>query len=273
MPSGSKMQERLVVIDSFHNPRAKLWASLLESRGLRRHKQFLLAGRKTVPEALAHHPGRFQALLTPDPSMIAGWGVPAGVTCYTLGRPLFERLDVSGTGFPLLVGDVPEMPTADLTQPPRGLEVVCALGDPSNLGALMRSAAAFGVARLVLLAESAHPFHPQALRAAANAQFELTLMRGPAWRDLKRATGPIFALAGDGRSLAGFVWPPDVRLVLGEEGPGLPADLGLPRLAVPTTGTVESLNATVAASLAMFLHFVHAGKAMSGDGGPARWNA
>lgn len=254
------MQEPLAVIDSFQNPKAKLWAALLESRGLRKHRQFLLAGRKTVPEALARHPGRFHALLTPEDGLIEGWAVPAAVTCYKLGRPLFERLDVSGTGFPLLVGEVPVMPMADLTQPPVGLEVICALGDPSNLGALMRSAAAFGVARLILLAEAAHPFHPQALRAAANAQFELTLVRGPSWGDLDRAAGPIFALAGDGEDLAGFAWPENLRLVLGEEGLGLPAGLGLRRLAVPTTGAVESLNATVAASLAIFQRFLHTRK-------------
>jgi TrmH family RNA methyltransferase len=254
------MREPLPVIDSFHNPKAKRWAALLESRGLRKHGQFLLAGRKTVPEALARHPGRFHTLLTPDAGLIEGWDVPDAIACHRLGRPLFERLDISGTGFPLLVGDVPPMPAADLAQPPRGLEVICALGDPSNLGALMRSAAAFGVARLVLLAEAAHPFHPQALRAAANAQFELALTRGPAWRDLDRAAGPIFALDGRGENLAGFTWPENLRLVLGEEGLGVPAGLALRRLAVPTTGAVESLNATVAASLAIFLHFLHARK-------------
>jgi TrmH family RNA methyltransferase len=254
------MQEPLAVIDSFHNPKAKRWAALLESRGLRKHRQFLLAGRKTVPEALARHPDLFQALLTPDVGLIDGWTIPSAITSYRLGRPLFERLDVSGTGFPLLVGDVPAMPMADLAEPPVGLELICALGDPSNLGALMRSAAAFGVARLILLAEAAHPFHPQALRAAANAQFELTLARGPAWSDLDRAAGPIFALAGDGEDLAGFAWPDSLRLVLGEEGLGLPAGLALRRLAVPTTGAVESLNATVAASLAIFMRFLHARK-------------
>lgn len=254
------MQEPLPVIESVHNPKAKRWVSLLESRGLRRHGEFLLAGRKTVPEALTRHPGRFHALLTPEAGLIDGWALPAGIARFRLGRALFERLDVSGTGFPLLVGTVPPMPMADLGQPPRGLEVICALGDPSNLGALMRSAAAFGVARLILLAEAAHPFHPQALRAAANAQFELDLARGPAWRDLERAKGPIFALAGDGEDLSGFAWPRAVRLVLGEEGLGLPADLALRRLAVPTTGAVESLNATVAASLAVFLHFLHGRK-------------
>lgn len=242
-------------IDSLQNPKAKLWASLLESRGLRKHRQFLLAGRKTVPEALARHVGRFSALLTPDPEMIDGWALPPAIECFHLSRPVFDRLDVSGTGFPMLVGTIPDMPPAELAAPPRGLELICALGDPYNLGALMRSAAAFGAARLILLADAAHPFHPQALRAAANAQFELPLLRGPAWRDLGAVAGPVFALDGQGESLTGFAWPRDLRLILGEEGRGIPAGLAVRRLAIPTTGVVESLNATVAMSLAVFLHF------------------
>jgi len=174
---------------------------------------------------------------------------------YLLAKPLFERLDVAGTGFPLLVGVVPEMPALDLAEPPRGLELVCALGDPNNLGAALRSAAAFGARRVVLMAEAAHPFHPRCLRAAANAPFALTLLRGPSWAELRCAAGPLLALDGGGEDLTRFDWPRDLRLVLGEEGQGLPVGLALRRLAIPTTGAVESLNATVAASLALFGHF------------------
>lgn len=254
------MAER--IIESLDNPRAKLWTALLESRGLRKHRRFLLAGRKTVREALAQHPDRFESLLLPlGAGADVGAGAedlpaPPGLERIRLGRTLFDRLDVSGTGLPILVGVVPEMAAIDLARPPEGLELVCALGDPGNLGALLRSAAAFAVSRVILLADAAHPFHPKCLRAASNAQFALELRRGPAWTGLAQAAGPLLALDGEGEDLSGFAWPRDLRLVLGEEGLGLPPGLAVRRLAIPTSGAVESLNATVAASLALYGHYV-----------------
>lgn len=244
------------LIESSQNPRFKLWESLLESRGLKKHGQFILAGLKTVPEALTRHPGRFTTLLVTDPAEVAGWTLPPGLELARLAPALFRTLDVSGTGFPLLVGAVPTLPALDLAKPPQGLELLCALGDPSNLGALLRSAAAFGARRVVLLEGAAHPFHPKCLRAASNAQFELTLLRGGRWADVHRAAGPLLALDGAGEDMGKLDWPSDVRLVLGEEGQGIPPDLPVRRLSIPTTGAVESLNATVAASVALFSYFL-----------------
>lgn len=244
-----------LVLESPHNPRFRTWEAVLDGRGLRKHGQFLLAGRKTVPEALARFPGHFTAALATGEAALAALRLPPGVESVVLARPLFERLDVAGTGFPLLVGSVPAMPPVDLARPPEGLELVVALGDPSNLGALLRSAAAFGACAVVLMDEAAHPFHPKCLRAAANAPFALALRRGGGWGALAAAAGPLLALDGGGEDLSRFDWPRDLRLVLGEEGQGLPSGLNARRLAVPTTGAVESLNATVAASLALYAHF------------------
>ncbi|MFC7335350.1 TrmH family RNA methyltransferase [Rhodocista pekingensis] len=258
-------RDRYRLIESPQNPGFKLWDSLLDRRGLRRHGRFLLAGRKTVPEALERHPDRFGTVLAADPDQLDALPLPPGIEALLLAPALFERLDVTGTGFPLLVGSVPAMPAIDLSVPPVGLELVCALGDPANLGALMRSAAAFGVRTLILLEEAAHPFHPKCLRAAANAQFELALRTGPGWRGLTGIAGPVFGLDGGGRDLTDFDWPADVRLVLGEEGQGLPPDLPVERLAVPTTGAVESLNAMVAASIALYSHHASRGRRPVGD--------
>lgn len=243
------------VIESAQNATFKLWDGLQDGRGIRKAGQFILAGRKTVPEALSRWPDRFTALIATEEGEVAGWTLPPHLHRYRLSRPLFDRLDLSGTGFPLLVGTVPDTPAADLSTPPRGLELVCALSDPSNLGALLRSAAAFGVARVVLLEEAAHPFHPRCLRAASNAVFSLDIVKGPRWEALNEAAGPVLALDAGGEDMAVFRWPHDLRLVLGEEGQGLPASLSVRRLSVPTTGAVESLNATVAASLALFSWF------------------
>ncbi|MDE1172793.1 MAG: RNA methyltransferase [Parvibaculaceae bacterium] len=251
-------------IDSRDNPRAKLWASLLTPRGLKKAGQFILAGRKTVPEALRTYPRFFETLLVTSPAQLTGWTLPPGLEVIEAGSALFQELDTSGTGFPLLIGTVPEMAQADLTAAPRGLELICGLSDPSNLGALLRSAAAFGAARVVLLTESAHPFHPKALRAAANAQFSVELVRGPSWSELTaeagHIAGPVLALDAGGADLAAFTWPHNVRLLLGEEGLGVPPALDVARLTVPTTGAVESLNATVAASVALYAYHTAHGK-------------
>lgn len=241
------------LIESPQNPQFKRWKSLLDSRGMKKQGQFLLSGRKAAPEALSRYPERFLAVLFCTDEQLADWRLPDdGLERYRLSRPLFRELDIIGTDAPLLVGKLPTFPAADLSAPPQGLELICALGNPDNLGALLRSAAAFDARRVILLPEAAHPFHPRALRAAANAQFELELLQGPAWPALSTAIGPLFALDARGEVLTGFSWPQDLRLILGEEGKGLPPELPAQRLAIPTTGAVESLNATVAASLALF---------------------
>jgi TrmH family RNA methyltransferase len=246
------------LIESSQNAHAKRWNDLDDGRGIKKHGEFLLAGRKSVPEALKRHPDRFQAILVCDPMDVSDLALPEGIDRFRLSRPLFDKLDVSGTNFPLLVGKAPALARADLAAAPQGLELICALGDPSNLGALFRSAAAFGVRRVILMEEAAHPFHPKALRAAANAQFELELLRGPSWGEIGSAAGPLIALDGSGEDMAAFRWPRDLRLVLGEEGLGVPADFKAQRLAIPTSGAVESLNATVAASLALYAHYLSA---------------
>ena len=247
--------KKIEYLESAQNPRVKLWLSLAEPRAIRKAGRFLLAGRKTVPEALARWPERFETIVTADEAALDGLDVPESIARCHVPKAIFERLDVAGTGFPLLVGMVPEMPKADLPAAPRGLELVCALSDPNNLGALIRSAVAFGVARLILMPECAHPFHPRSLRAAANAVFELQLETASGWDALRHSPGAVFALDGKGADMTDFEWPADVRLVLGEEGRGLPAGLDLACLAIPTTGKVESLNAMAAASIALFHHY------------------
>ena len=63
---------------------------------------------------------------------------------------------------------------------PDGCTLFVPFQDPENVGAVIRSAAAFGVARVVLLREAAHPFHPRSSRAAGPALFQVPLQVGPA---------------------------------------------------------------------------------------------
>ena len=66
---------------------------------------------------------------------------------------------------------------------PDGCTLFIPFQDPENVGAVIRSAAAFGVARVVLLKEAAHPFHPRSSRAAGSALFQVPLYQGPSIRN------------------------------------------------------------------------------------------
>lgn len=183
------------------------------------------------------------------------FSIPAHVKTFALSAPLFEKIDLFGTGTPILVCEVPSLPAANLDARPQGLEILCPLGDPANVGALIRTAAALGVERVILLKESAHPYHPKAIRTASGTTFTVSLAQGLSIRDLPEPAKWV-TLDTQGASLSAFQWPKDIRLLVGEEGPGLPPITSGPRLAVPMSDSVESLNAVVAAGMALYAYRV-----------------
>ena len=179
------------------------------------------------------------------------------ISYLSLESELFASLDVAGTHYPILVVQKPELPEIDLRLPPDGLEILCALGDPSNVGALLRSAAAFSAKKIVLLKECASPFHPKAIRAASATTLLVPLAQGPSIRDLNNFNSAneetsIVALDMSGLPMDQFSWPTSVRILVGEEGLGVPKDLHTQRISIPIHSEVESLNAVIATSLALY---------------------
>lgn len=241
-------------ISSAQNAHVKRWVALQEARGIERFRQCLVPGNKVVRETLLQHPAQCLELIhragTPLP-----FSLPAHVQTYALSPPLFEKIDLFGTGVPILVCQAPPFPSSDLGASPRGLEILCPLGDPANVGALIRTAVAMGVERVVLLEESAHPYHPKAIRAASGTTFKVSLVQGPSIRDLPEPATWV-TLDAQGENLPAFQWPKDIRLLVGEEGPGLPTITAGTRLAVPMTDSAESLNAVAAAGMALYAYRV-----------------
>lgn len=235
-------------ITSPDNKLFKLWQSLLGAKGIEKHGLALVSGRKIVPELAADASEAATLLLRAgNPYPPAGEGIKS-VRTAMLAPALFDALDEFGTHAPLLVVPAPQIAAFDASVGPRGLEVALASQDPSNLGAILRSALAFGVSRAILLQECAHPFLPKVTRAAAGANFALSLARGPSIRALE--TG-FAALDLEGADIEAFAFPANCRLVLGEEGAGIPEGFRGPRLRIPIARAAESLNVAVAAGIAL----------------------
>jgi 16S rRNA (guanine(527)-N(7))-methyltransferase RsmG len=240
-------------LESESNPSYKLALDLLTGRGIRKHGRALIAGPRVVAEVLDRFPDRVEGWLTdtkgsPPPS------TSARPTWFRLADPLFRNLDVSGTRSPLLLVRVPEIaewsPEADW---PEGCTLFVPFQDPENVGAVIRSAAAFGVPRVVLLEEAAHPFHPKAARAAGTALFQVKLERGPSLRVLEASGVPLLALSAEGDDIDSAPFPDRFGLVAGLEGPGLPEHLRAgPTRRIPMEPGVESLNAATATAVALY---------------------
>lgn len=241
-------------LTSDKNPVFRQWRDLLESRGIKKHGAFLVAGRKTVPEILKAHPDRILTVIYgPKHSELKG---SKSMDSYQLSSALFKELDDSGTDYPLLVVTTAEMREADLTQPPTRPSLLCALGDPGNVGALVRVALAFGVEEIILLEEAASPFHPKAVRGASGAMMEMDFSYGPSIKQLTTSTEfheGLIVLDQNGEDIGTFKWPKNFRLLIGEEGPGVGATGFKQTVSIPINRSVESLNAVSAASVALYL--------------------
>jgi TrmH family RNA methyltransferase len=135
---------------------------------------------------------------------------------------------------------------------PRGTrDVALALwrvGDPGNVGTLIRTADAFAAA-VALSDECADPLGPRALRASAGAIFRVPLVE---WESVPQRA--IALVAHGGEPLAGADLTPPVTLLLGSERGGLPEHLltTCHRATIPLPGDAESLNVAAAGAIALY---------------------
>jgi 16S rRNA (guanine(527)-N(7))-methyltransferase RsmG len=237
-------------ISSDQNPLFKHCRKLLTGRGIRKLGQALMAGARPVSETLTHAPERCKAWLSSDePPPV---GAPPHLKWFRLAPALFRELDIFGTHAPLLLLTLPDIrPWEPREGFPPGCSVLIPFQNPENVGAAIRSAAAFGASQIILLAESAHPFHPRALRASGGSVLRVHLLQGPAL-DRLPVELPIIALSPDGADIRRAAFPPSFGLLAGMEGPGLTAEWRRRAVGIPISPAVESLNAAAAVAIALY---------------------
>jgi 16S rRNA (guanine(527)-N(7))-methyltransferase RsmG len=240
-------------IDSEQNDLFKDLKKLLGSRGIKKQQRALLCGSKLVQEALRDFPDRCEAWISSKDELPPPADAAAHLTWYHLAPHLFQTLDVFGTHSPLLLIRIEPIARWDPTvQLPPGCTLLVPFQDPENVGAVIRSAVAFGVQHIILLGESAHPYHPKALRASGGAVLRAVLLQGPTLGDWP-AELPILGLSPEGRDIEQVDFPSAFGLLPGSEGPGLPETLRRQAVAIPMRAPVESLNAATATAIALYV--------------------
>ena len=252
--SENRISRPIREIASATNPNYQTCMEIQQGRGIRKQSMALISGRKMVEEVLRNFPERIEAWITDRDGPPPPVECDASVTWLRFVKPLWEELDQFGTKSPILRVRVPKLQQIDMQLDDLpGCTLLVPFQDPENVGAVLRSAAAFHVDRVVLLQESAHPFHPKSLRAGGPPILELNLFSGPSIRDLPDMKIPLIALGADGVEIQDQNWPESFALLPGVEGPGLPKDLrNVVKIGIPIAEHVESLNASVATAIALY---------------------
>jgi len=170
--------------------------------------------------------------------------------------------DAPHQGLVLDCAPLEELALDDLPEPDPAHPVVVLdqVTDPHNMGAILRSAAAFGAAAVVTQDRHAPPESGTVAKAASGALEIVPWVRvvnlARALEDLSEAGYWRIGLAGEAQTLFGDAMPAGpIALVLGAEGEGLRPNVaghcdGLARL--PIAEGVESLNVSNAAAVALY---------------------
>ncbi len=139
------------------------------------------------------------------------------------------------------------------------LLLVAGLQDPGNLGAVLRSAEAFGVTGVMLTRSTVSPYNAKVVRATAGAVFRIPILRNlPASEAvalLRRRRVRLFSsVVRGGRGLPEIDCAGPMAVAIGSEGAGLPQEISAAgrRLTIPMAAAVESLNVATAAAVILY---------------------
>ena len=241
------------------NARVKHWHALAhDGRARRSERRALLEGAHLVAAFLGAG-GRPVALIVSetgrDNAEIASLVRRAGAAPTLVADSLFRWVvDVTTPAGIAAEIEIPA-PAAD---PALGDCVFLeGIQDAGNVGAILRSAAAFGVRSAVLDGRCADPWSPKALRAAMGAHFSLGIQRGADLAAAVAAFGgtTVCAAAHGGRPLAQVDLGARVGWILGAEGQGVSTALARLAAQSATIGLApgaESLNVAAAAAILFY---------------------
>ena len=217
------------MITSAENQTLKLVRRLASARQRDKLGLFVCEGEDLVDAARA-------AGVEPVELLVAGENVVPELLAdvSTLGHPprvlgIFRRDDLR----------VPELPPVGLA--------LWRVGDPGNVGALIRSADALGPAFVALSDASADPTGPKAVRASMGALFRVPLIQ------FEDAPRPWVALVPRGGAPIADVT--GTTFVVGAEREGIAEEVLArceERATIPLAAGAESLNAAAAGAIALY---------------------
>jgi tRNA G18 (ribose-2'-O)-methylase SpoU len=257
----------LVSITDIQDPRLAIYRDLPQKNPTRRSGRFIAEGEKVVLRLIASRYPVESILAEPEFAERVSSLTADEVPIYVASRDVLEAT----VGFNFHRGALacgrrlPGLSVAEFLgrSPAERITLVVSpdVQDPTNLGSIIRTTAAFGCHGILLGSRCADPFSRRVLRVSMGTAFQVPIVES---RDLP---GDLRQLIEAGFDLAATVLDPVAQhlsaasrgerlaILLGSEGHGLSPEIQArcsQRVTIPMQPGVDSLNVAVAA--AVFLH-------------------
>lgn len=190
--------------------------------------------------------------------------IPAEAEILLMKRELLDSALVTQSPQPVAaLVELPDWTWAHLLPPGDSsvplIAVLAGIQDPGNLGTIIRSAEAFGADGVVALPGTVNPWNPKSIRASAGSVFRMPIVAASVaecFTNLREAGIRILTTtvrAAEPVDLVDLTVP--VAIIFGNEGNGVPESVSTHAdepVTISCPGAVESLNAAVAASVALY---------------------
>jgi TrmH family RNA methyltransferase len=246
---------------AFDNQRVQELRRLLGRRSSRHDSgRFVVEGPVLVAEAVAAG-WAVEAQFVPEgsDSVVDGAG-----TVFELAGGVLERVGSTETPQPpLAIVAMPGDRAGDVLPTASFVVVLDRVGDPGNLGTILRSAEAAGADLVVLTPGSVDPFNPKVVRSSAGALFHVPVVTAGI-DDVAAAGLELFGTTSHGfpgRTVVPYTAADltgRIAVVMGNEAAGLPDEwndtIGPVRswITIPHGGRSESLNVAMATTVLVF---------------------
>lgn len=240
-----------MILTSKNNPLVKETASLKEKKGRKELGLFLVEGVKMSRECQASGFEIDRIFLSQD---YTGENFDEQKTV-RVSNDVLKVLSDEKT--PQGVVCRVKIPEKTLKKPTGKCLILDGVSDPANMGAIIRTANAAGYKEIYLTPDCTDPYSPKSVRASMSGVFFTKLYFGTREEIIQTLDGvAVYVADMDGENVFSITPPDKFALAIGNEGNGISEQIfscASKTLRIPMQETQESLNASVAAGICMYL--------------------
>lgn len=251
-------------LTGLQNPLVKAAAELKQKKYRQQRGEFLAEGLRTVEEAVAFKAAQqifYTATEDERTLQLLEQAAYMQLKLTCVSEAVMKKIADTETPQGIIaVCRMQEQPLEQLLASGKLLLVLDRVGDPGNIGTMLRTADAAGVGGIILLKGTADIYAPKTVRSSMGSLFHVAVLSGVAEQEFianaKKAGYQLLVTALDG---ADNLYQADLKgrlaFVMGNEAGGVSASLlqqADKRVFIPMRGKAESLNVAMAAGIVMF---------------------